>query len=190
MRLPLFFGLSLLTVLPAYADGLDPAVVVEAAIAIIAADSPTAPPNSGNPPSPEYNPADALSTHCYNDDDCYACMTPAIDLANECYEQLALNHAWKTWADTEYKRMDGIASAATGMTKYTKLAYSLEKSREILPAKRNFERNVKDAQTTTLNSLRSAYEKVGSCEAEFLGEDNFTNMALLAWQIMKVKYVD
>ena len=175
----------------ANAAGLDPGTVAQTILKTLEADAAygdsTMP--GDNPPTPEYNPADALSTACFNDDDCYTCMVPAIDLSNQAYQVLARNHAWKKWVATEYKRMDAIASATAGLNKYSKMAYSLQKSRVIIPAKRAFDSKVKTAQTTTLNSLKSAFEKIGRCEAEFLGEDNFTNMALMAWQIMKVKYV-
>lgn len=154
-------------------------------------DDPANPaPNGDNAPTPEYNPSDALATQCFGNDGCVACMQPAIALSNEAYEVLAKNHAWKTWASTEYERMDALASGVSGLNPYAKTAYALTKSRDILPAKKKFEENVKKAQTTTLNSLKSAFEKIGRCEAEFLGKDNFTGIAMIAWQVMRVKYVD
>ncbi len=146
--------------------------------------------NDADTVEPEYNPSDALATSCYGDFPCKVCMKPAIDVANDAYEVLARNHAWKKWVDGEYKRMDALATAASGLNPYAKTAYALTKSRDVLPAKRAFEENVKTAQTTTLNSLKSAFLKIGQCEAEHLGTDDFTQIALLTWQIMKVKYVD
>jgi|GEM_PF-3780829 len=203
----LFLSLPLLALEPdpptLAPDPPTPGSVVDLALAMMQAalaahdaedgtpDNPTPDePGSSNAASPEYNPADALATDCFNNDGCFECMGPAIDLADRSYTVLAENHAWKKWTATQYKRMDGLATAASGLNKYGKTAYALQKSRVILPAKKAFEDNVKTAQTKTLNSLRSAFEKIGRCEVEFLGEDNFTNIALLGWQIMKVKYLD
>lgn len=183
---------------PALAGGISPGDVFSTAQAILDArlqfhdvDQDTADnTNDADTVEPEYNPADQLATSCYGDFMCQKCMKPAIDLSNDAYEVLARNHAWKKWVDTEYKRMDGLASAVTGLNPYAKTAYSLTKSRDILPAKRQYEKNLNQAQTTTLNSLKSAFLKIGQCEKEHLGTDNFTQLALLTWQVMKVKYVD
>lgn len=199
MRLAIILLFLLLLTAPARASGISVNDVVSMGQAMLDArlgmtgDAPGDGGRTGDGPSsvdPEYNPADALATSCFADDDCFSCMQPAIELSNEAYEVLARNHAWKSWVAKEYKRMDALASGITSLNPYTKTAYALTKSRDILPAKRAFENNVKTAQTTTLNSLRSAFVKIGSCEAEFLGKDNFSQMALLAWQIMKVKYLD
>lgn len=181
---------------PLRADGISPSDLVEAALSVMESEAEhgdNEEPGTGsadNPIVPEFNTADVLATECFSDEDCHACMTEAIQVSNDAYEALAKNHAWKKWADTEYQRMDALASAAAGLNKYSKMAYSLQKSRVIIPAKKSFEDNVKTAQTTTLNSLRSAFEKIGRCEAEFLGQDNFTVLALTTWQILKVKYLD
>lgn len=198
MRVPTLFIICLLFAAPVQAQSLSPGDVFSLAQKMLEArlDMHNAEQEAGDNENeadtvePEYNPADAIATSCYGDFDCKVCMKPAVDVANDAYEVLARNHAWKKWVDTEYKRMDGLASAASGLNPYAKTAYALKKSREILPAKRSFEENVKTAQTTTLESLRRAFVKIGQCEAEHLGTDNFTQIALLTWQIMKVKYVD